>query len=430
MSILIISILQIRAIQNIIINLQEKIKPDIIETKAQYTIESQEGDNLNILIVIENDNGIEEINIEELKIEAKGKKKVALDRTMKSGYECEVNIKVVGEPEKTYNLLAISKPNIVTEVINYENRGIYTYAKVEYPNNENIYKQYSLDKGETWNEYAEGIDVTKALNVSAKCVSKKENAIQCASFTNEKVVNSAIYGQKVKYIANGVEGWRVFYFDEEGNTFIIKDSYLLNTKIPSGAQMARQGTYRAYWIRNNEPNYIETSEETRKKFMVSWDTTSKGRCDNCVYTLLNTSIWSPFANGVSNEKQIYNSIAIGSLTLEMLVDSWNQKSKDYKLTVTKNDKDLLQITHVNLSGSITYKETPNAYFPIKIEQADGCESYLLATPKDHTQVIYAVEYDGYVDGSELIHIYARQRPRGAVRPVICIPSNYNLHVYC
>ncbi len=70
LSILIIFVLQTKTAQNIIKNLQEKRKADIVETKAQYTIESQEDDKLNILIVIENDNGIEEITIEGLKLKA------------------------------------------------------------------------------------------------------------------------------------------------------------------------------------------------------------------------------------------------------------------------------------------------------------------------------------------------------------------------
>ena len=162
--------------------------------------------------------------------------------------------------------------------------------------------------------------------------------------------------------------------------------------------------------------------------MVSWDTTSSGKCDNCVYTLLSTDIWSPFANGTSKERQIQNSLAIGSPTLEMWVDSWNQKSKDTKLTLTHNAQDLLELSiSSNIKTSTTYKENANvnAYFPIKIAQIDKSRSYLLATPKNHTQSIYAISYGGNIS-SELIHVYAGQQPYGALRPVICIPSNYKL----
>ena len=55
-------------------------KKEEIGTKTQYEIMAENGEDYEILITVENSNGIEKITGEDITIEGKGKQKIAIDR--------------------------------------------------------------------------------------------------------------------------------------------------------------------------------------------------------------------------------------------------------------------------------------------------------------------------------------------------------------
>ena len=63
---------------------------EAIITNAYYEIKSIDGDNLNILLIIENEKGIERITGSDITLECGGKQKVAINRTLLDGQEYQV----------------------------------------------------------------------------------------------------------------------------------------------------------------------------------------------------------------------------------------------------------------------------------------------------------------------------------------------------
>ena len=112
-------------------------------------------------------------------------------------------------------------------------------------------------------------------------------------------ITSANYGDKINYSVT-VDGttlnnWKVFCKDGS-NVYIILDGYLDNTLVPEEAQMTIEKTYDVYW---DESGTVDTGAKASS-------------------ILKDNNVWSNFANGNGGEK------AIGSPTLEMFVNSWNQ----------------------------------------------------------------------------------------------------------
>lgn len=124
------------------------------------------------------------------------------------------------------------------------------------------------------------------------------------------------------------DDWKIFYNDGK-YVYLIAADYLDASKIPEEAGMTTTGKYSAYWKDEsefaNKQGMENVSTETSNQFMLDkyklfpkyqnvQDINSKATA-----VLLDTNVWKKFALGFEG------SFAYGSPTVEMWVDSWNQK---------------------------------------------------------------------------------------------------------
>ena len=194
----------------------------VVQTKAQYQIMSSSGENYEIVITIENQNGIETITSEGFTIECKGKNKIALDKKMKEGEEYKVKIKAVGEEEEEYVLIATSKIPIIT-ISNMDTTGDGTTKtiKIEYPNIEKFKNYYSLDDGITWQEHSEAtnsleINVVELDNktINAKVEVKEGKTIQNVAEVQAIIVSDSLLSAAEKAVIGNNRHYRIAIKDE------------------------------------------------------------------------------------------------------------------------------------------------------------------------------------------------------------------------
>ena len=132
------------------------------------------------------------------------------------------------------------------------------------------------------------------------------------------------YGRKIRYNANGVDDWKIFYNNKEtSEIFIITSDYLENTKLPENIGMTTQNKYQAYFENIPDEN-AQIEPIVRNRFLMNWNNRNTTANIKCVSKLLNTAQWQVFA-------QRENSYAIGSPTIEMWIKSWNDIYESEKL---------------------------------------------------------------------------------------------------
>ena len=125
-------------------------------TKVDYSLQ-RNGENFNVVFIIENQLGIEQIELPDLTIPCNNRTKFAVDRTLKENDVLKFKVKIKGKEQKEeYSYIATQKPTINIEA-NYEE--VAKKVDITFPEVENILKYYSLDKGETWNSYTEEVQV-------------------------------------------------------------------------------------------------------------------------------------------------------------------------------------------------------------------------------------------------------------------------------
>ncbi len=156
------------------------------ETNAYYEIVSKNEDDLEILITIENPNGIEKIVSGDTEYQCKGKQTVALDRKMKEGEEQEYKITPVDGKEELYTILASSKPNL--KLIKYEKREDKIYATIDATCDENdsVINSYSIDEGEKWNVYDNTFEIDLDNNKEEEL---EKNIIIKREYKNGKTIS-------------------------------------------------------------------------------------------------------------------------------------------------------------------------------------------------------------------------------------------------
>lgn len=201
-----------------------------IQTKAYYEVISVNGDNLNILLTIENSNGIEKITGEDINIEGNGKKKVAIDRTIKEGDKYQLSLKLTGkEKEELYTLVASTKPDIIITNENTLGDGTTKTVQIQYPTNENLINYYSIDGGDTWYEYSEEIQITTTgdKKIIAKSIWKENQTI----FNTKKdylLVGDSLISITDKFINDS--GYYTVYIKDEKytiNAYVLEENTVL-----------------------------------------------------------------------------------------------------------------------------------------------------------------------------------------------------------
>ncbi len=186
-----------------------------IETKAQYQIMKANGEDYEIVITIENQNGIEKIIGEDLSIQGKGKNKIAIDKKMKEGEEYKIKIKAVGEEEEEYVLIATSKPIITITNMDTTGDGTTKTVEIEYPNNEKLKNYYSLDDGITWQEYSGEINALEVENrtINAKVEVKEGKTIQKTG-VEAVIVSDSLLSAAEKAVIGNNRYYRIAIKDE------------------------------------------------------------------------------------------------------------------------------------------------------------------------------------------------------------------------
>ena len=259
--------------------------------------------------------------------------------------------------------------------------------------------------------------------------------IQEVGFKLSDVITSDNYGDIIEYEANGVKDWKIF-LNDGNNVFIITSSYLTSTSIPKNSKLISSETYKIYW----EPiygapapgveyghapvvtNITENSKilERAQKFKCNWiqeNIDKEWNSAKAIKDLLNDDVWNVFGEGVEGAE------AIGSPTLELLAESWEQKGYR-KIEYNYNE----QGCFIGDNGVWFSLEFENGYrdplyFPESIVKEDGtilCASYWLATvaiDSNQSGILCLETRNGGMFPDWYSAIY------NGLRPVVCLPAN-------
>ncbi len=324
------------------------------------------------------------------------------------------------------------------------------------------------------------------INVDDKVYNSVEEYIEIGGIDLVKPTNSDIgkyveYGIDLNGNGNKKDDWRVFYVDDNGNTFIIAADYVVGDKcsevktaIETNSQMFESRVTGGYdkfcYVFSNKTNYncydghnttVENENTISKKqcsypelfmatgYYCSDHVGADGKNENInsryVSTLLCSDNWNPLV-----DKKYGASYAIGGPTIEMWVASWNEKygkDKDkYGITLyaNGNNNDTSETGYyIGNSESTTDSycsvsrcsngTNDTLYFPHDSAnldsdgdgEADGaCSGYWLSSPSArgndyvmHVQWCWVIT-DTYPDVSGF--------DMQGLRPIVCLPYGVKL----
>lgn len=271
----------------------------------------------------------------------------------------------------------------------------------------------------------EGVYKVKIVNGNIKSKLKKATCI----VTLANKVTKANYGDYVDYkIDLGINGdwdndttdiddWRILYNDGE-NVFIIASDCIPNEMYDLDkiqAYKASSCLYRINWWSGREGFVTQDVEEViLNKFKSTKYTLSENNINSkCVSGLLNANNWEPFVNTDFAE------YAIGSPTIEMLTDSWNELGFE---GITVGTGELGYTTSGNLSFNCTDTNLKTLYSPHfgwyspANAGSYGFYGYWLASPSNSEGSLWS----GYC-GRLTEYYYSNSA--NAVRPVVMLKAN-------
>lgn len=360
-------------------------------------------------------------------------KMVSGDKNSEGVYTTEVSIEIV--PGK-YDLSGGSE---ITYSCNFTDKN----GNTEQILNENITenKTIKLDKSGTYHFVVATVDkngntttIEKTININIK-----QPTVILAD-----VITPDNYGDVIEYEANGVKDWKIF-FNDGNNVFIITSKVIPDTSMPENSKMISKNTYKIGW----EPIYgapapgfeyghapivtdiTENSKilERAQKFKCNWIQENIDKDWNnakSVKDLLNNDIWNVFAEGLEGAE------AIGSPSLEMFVESWEQKG--YKKIKYSYNEDGYSLGDTGdwfgLAIVNEYQQEPQdpLYIPHQLNtdledkewnENINCLAYWLAGASindSHSLVVADGRYRGLFGDWYSAFSYG-------LRPVVCLPSN-------
>lgn len=210
-----------------------------IQTKAYYKVMSVNGENLNILLTIENPNGIEKITGEDIDIQGNGKEKIVIDRTIKEGEKYQLSLKIAGkEKEELYTLVASTKPDIIITNENTLGDGTAKTIQIQYPANENLINYYSIDGGDTWYEYNEELQITTTEDKKLETKSIwKENQTIFNTESEYLLIGNSLISVTDKFINN--DGFYIVYIKDEKYTisaYVLEENTVLQSDTTYGSE--------------------------------------------------------------------------------------------------------------------------------------------------------------------------------------------------
>ena len=239
------------------------------------------------------------------------------------------------------------------------------------------------------------------------------NAKQITTLKQEwKDISKNNYGDYVNYPidlnkdGNTTNDWKIFYKDNNGYVYLIaNNNQNLYTDILTlaGMQESTQNKYCVYW--KNIPQYNEITDFVKTRYKMSWNKSKTNPNIKSVSQLLDTNNWKNLVN--TN----YAIDAIGAPTVEMWVESWNEKGYK-KLYYNNGDTgycvgDVEAPTTMHIEGLST---EDTLYFPDYL-------AYWLASPAaGHTGNLLCINNPG------ISYAYF-QFDYWTIRPVVCLKND-------
>ena len=240
------------------------------------------------------------------------------------------------------------------------------------------------------------------------------NAKQITTLKQEwKDISKNNYGDYVNYPidlnkdGNTTNDWKIFYKDNNGYVYLIaNNNQNLYTDILTlaGMQESTQNKYCVYW--KNIPQYNEITDFVKTRYKMGWNKSKTNPNIKSVSQLLNTNNWKNLVN--TN----YAIDEIGAPTVELWVESWNEKG--YKKLYYNNNGDtgycvgdVEAPTTMHIEGLST---EDTLYFPDYL-------AYWLASPAaGHTGNLLCINNPG------ISYAYF-QFDYWTIRPVVCLKND-------
>ena len=308
-----------------------------------------------------------------------GKANSAKEQTQKSTAEETIKLAVLENSAKdAAGETALNETELKVEISKKLKELGYTVAE------DNNTVTYYGDKTINIEDYFEK-DTEKTTGITAKDVQKHPDWY---------------YGKKVTNYtsSNGQNDWKIFYSD--GNhIFLITGDYI-NTAEKDRVDTTLTGMttsgYSAYWATGSVPEFQTVDKTVLTRFKATeYELQSGINNSKCVSTLLNANNWTIYLdeeiNGQRNAEY-----AIGSPTIEMWMDSWNNlyKNVDGKLYCKASTDTTYPGYYVGTSENSSIYNFDNSqkegynntlYYPYK-EGNNGTNGYWFASPSAYGNI--------------------------------------------
>ncbi len=252
--------------------------------------------------------------------------------------------------------------------------GILTMAKEAGKNYQNAAE---YEQGAIGNFFNEAQNIIAGGNGSE--TNPDESGRPTAIVKLSDALSSNYYGDKVKYSVNGIEEWKIFYKDANGEVFIMPSECIPAVKIPTiSTNIQTSGEYNAIW--NTVPAF-QSNWSTNAELFMQDKLNSNYKNSKVASVLLNTNNWTSFVN------DDYADLAVGGPTSVMFLRSYDEKnntnhssklnligSGGYGISYSKQSssvitmdlsiKDELYFPYTELNGSNNgyFFATPHGYY--------------------------------------------------------------------
>ena len=259
-----------------------------------------------------------------------------------------------------------------------------------------------------------------------------------SNVTAQMVANepAKYYGLKVTDYTSqiGQNDWKIFYSDGT-HIFLITGDYVKTTetdRINSNTGMTKSN-YCAYW--SSVPSFQTVDSEVLTRFKATEYTLQSGiNNSKCVSILLNSNNWSSYKDSGNKAEK-----AIGSPTVEMWMDSWNNlyENVDGKLYRKSGTNGYCVGTDENptsYSFSVRNRDgyKNKLYYPHQSSYMK-CEGYWLASSCEcSSNSLLYTDYGGtfgvnwyYLGGSKMYYYY--NKSSWSLRPVVSLNTGITVN---
>ena len=264
------------------------------------------------------------------------------------------------------------------------------------------------------------------------------------------------YGKEVDYTsANGQNDWKIFHSDGT-NIYLITGNYVKVTKQDderniiidtnkinpnTKMQIAKGGKeYRVNWSSSKLPSFNIDSTDILdnvfnifkiKKEIYNINNYKENLNSKCVSSLLNTSNWEQYIDSSKGSGQY----AIGGPTLELWIESWNNRYKDPSDKLycnnssgfgyyigsdsTQKGTNITLNSNMGNGGELYFSNNHSAL----LDGQSNVSYYWLAAPNASD---YGANFGVYYNATIYGRMVYTGSEFGGLRPVVCLQSNVSL----